>query len=93
MSNHGEEMTPEQRRHFDKYFQVAKKEMELGATGKFPDGKIHPTDKGEIRLMIGHKDDKVFLAFGVPTEWVGFGKQQALDLANTIINHVAQLTD
>lgn len=91
MSNHGEDMTPEQRRHFEKFFSEQKKEMKLGPTGKFPEGKIHPTDKGEIQLAIGHKNGKVFLSFGVPTDWVAFEKSQAIQLSETLINHANQL--
>jgi|HubBroStandDraft_4_1064222.scaffolds.fasta_scaffold510776_2 hypothetical protein len=91
MSNHGQDMTPEQRRHFEKFFESAKTDFGSGPTGKFPEGKIHPTDKGQLSMAIGHKDGKVFIHFGVPTDWIGFSKQDALNLANCIIEHAAQI--
>ena len=42
-------------------------------------------------MAIGHKDGKVFVAFGTPTEWIGLDKNSALALANCIIEHAAQL--
>jgi hypothetical protein len=87
MGHHGQDMTPEQRRHLEKFFEDCKP----GPTNKFPEGKIHQSDKGELRFGVGHKDGKVILAFGVPTDWVGMGKEQALQLANAIIDHASQL--
>jgi len=59
--------------------------MGLGATGEFPEGKLNPTDEGEIRMAIASEGDKVIIAFGKPTSWIGMGKQQALELAKSII--------
>jgi len=91
MSNHGSEMSPESRRHFQKMIGDLTSGMNLGATGDFPQGKVHPTDEGGLRMAIGHKDGKVFVAFGTPTEWIGLDKNSALALANCIIEHAAQL--
>jgi hypothetical protein len=91
MSNHGEEMSPEMRRHLDKFFQEQNKDLGLGPTGKFPAGQIHSSDKGELKLAISHKDGKVLIAFGCPTEWVGFPKTQAVLFAETILAHAKQL--
>lgn len=56
----------------------------LGATGDFPQGSLHPTDEGGVRLAIGIKDDKVVIDFGTPTSWIGFDAQQALAIADSI---------
>lgn len=87
MSNHGQFESDEQRRHFAKMFP---KELGLGPTNQFPQGKIHKSDEGELKLAIGHKDGKVFLAFGTPTEWIGFDRQQTLMLVESLLKHAAE---
>ena len=87
MSHHASEDTPENRRHLEKFMQ----DLGLGATGQHPQGKIHPTDEGEIKLAIAHQNGKVIVHFGTPVTWIGFGRGQALALAEIIIHHAAQL--
>lgn len=69
MSNHSEECLP-------KGF--------LGATGRFPQGKLTPQDEGEIQFAIGEKDGKVILDFGKATAWIGFEPEQALLIAQIL---------
>lgn len=84
-------MTPEERRHMEKMFEGLKKDLKLGPTGQFPEGKIHRSDQGQLSMAIGHKDGKVFITFGVATDWIGFTKEQALQLATTLVNHASEL--
>jgi hypothetical protein len=42
---------------------------------KYPDGKIHKTDEGELKLAIGVKEGRVIIDFGKDLSWVGFDKQ------------------
>lgn len=58
---------------------------EPGATGKFPDGKIHPLDEGEIRIRIGVVEGRVVLDFGKPITSVGFTREQALQIGQGLI--------
>lgn len=57
----------------------------LGATGNFPDGKITDDDEGEIRIGITEKDGIVIVDFCKPLSWIGFTKEQALQIAQTLI--------
>lgn len=57
----------------------------LGATGNFPDGKLTETDEGEIMVGITTVQDRIILNFGKPVKWIGFTKEQAIYLANTLI--------
>jgi hypothetical protein len=57
----------------------------LGATGRFPEGKLTPEDEGEIQIAIGHKDGKVVVDFGKPTVWIGFTPAQARDIADLLM--------
>ena len=65
--------------------------MGLGATRKFPEGKIHSTDEGEIRMAIARQNDKVVIHFGTPTAWIGMGKEQAIQLGKTIIEKAEEI--
>ncbi len=56
----------------------------LGATGKFPEGKLTKMDEGELAMAIGTHQGKVVIDFGKPTAWIGFTKEQAYELANTL---------
>ena len=49
----------------------------LGPTKRFPNGKIHHSDEGEIRMAIGHYEGNVVIDFGKPTTWIGLPPQQA----------------
>lgn len=59
--------------------------QQLGATGKFSDGKITDNDEGEIVIGITEKDGRIIMKFGKQIEWIGFTKQQALDIAVSLI--------
>lgn len=65
----------------------------LGATGKFPQGTISDDDEGQLRMAIG--TDKinglVRLEFGKPVTWAALPPQEAIDLANAILRHAAEL--
>lgn len=75
----------------DKNFNDMIKDLGLGATNKFPNGMIDEKDKGQIKMGVTVKDDKIIVAFGTPIEWVGFTRQEAEDFANTILQRARQL--
>lgn len=63
------------------------KEMKepLGATNRFPEGKLTKNDEGEIRLVIAEtKEGKVIIDFGTQVTWIGFSPEQAVALADSI---------
>lgn len=65
--------------------------MSLGATGKFPDGKLHEDDEGEITMAIGIHEGKVIIDFGKPVHWLGLPKEDALALAEMITKRANEL--
>ena len=71
------------------------KSVELGATGKFPKGKLGPNDEGEIRMGVGvdEKSNTVIVEFGTPVTWLGLPKMQALALGNHLITQANKLKD
>jgi len=62
-------------------------EATLGATGKFPQGRLDEHDEGELKMMISHDDKLVRFDFGTPTAWIAMPKPQALTFAFTILEH------
>ncbi len=62
-------------------------DVKLGATGRFPEGKLTESDEGEIAFGITHKKGKVVLSFGKPVAWIGLGPAQATELAGLIRKH------
>jgi len=83
MAHHGS--TP-----FDRNPGNLARDLGLGATNQFPQGKLTPEDEGEIRIAIGQKDGKVVVDFGKPIAWVGFDPEQAESFADTIRDHARE---
>lgn len=59
---------------------------QLGATGRYPEGKLTDNDEGEIQFALGTKDGKVVLDFGKPVAWLGLLPEQAIDIGQMMIN-------
>ena len=64
----------------------------LGATNKFPDGKLTEQDQGEIKIAIITADDKIVIEFGQPVRWIGMSPKQAIDLSHNLLKHSHKLT-
>lgn len=62
-------------------------EEKLGETGKYPRGKLHESDEGEIRFAVAADvlNKKVIINFGKPVAWMGMEKEQALALGQSLI--------
>lgn len=63
----------------------------MGSTGNFPEGKLIPSDEGEIIFGIGAKDGKVVLEFATPVVWFGMQPEQAVSLAESLLEKAAKL--
>lgn len=68
------------------------KRLKLGATGAFPQGKIHATDEGELRMAVSSNGRMIRLDFGKPTAWIGFGPDEARQFAALPMQHAARCT-
>jgi hypothetical protein len=62
-----------------------------GPTGKFPQGKLTPTDEGEIKIAIGSVDGKVVVDFGKPVAWIGFDPERARAVADALLKHANEI--
>jgi hypothetical protein len=86
---------PEALREFydEKYRSAFGGSSDFGATGRFPQGKYTPQDEGEIAFGVAADKTagKVIINFGKPTAWVGMDKEQALALAESLINKANEL--
>lgn len=92
MSHHGNGviLTPEQEKILDELKQ--KYNDNLGATGQFPEEKIRPDDRGEIKFSVGIDKGKVVLDFGgVPICWIGLTTEQARQIIIAIQNSIDKI--
>lgn len=73
------------------------RELGLGATGRFPDGKMVPEDQGEIKISVGlanrlsGKPHSVIMHFGKEVAWIGFTAAQAREIAKTLVANADEL--
>ena len=65
----------------------------LGATGKFPHGKVHATDEGGLKFAIAtdREHGVVALNFGTPVVWLALPPALAKELARALILHALEL--
>ena len=65
-------------------------EQELGATGKFPDGKLCPEDEGELALKVSCGAGIVKIDFGKKVRWIALPPADAANFAMMIVAHAQQ---
>lgn len=61
---------------------------ELGATGRYPRGKLNADDQGELRIAIGREGSSIVVDFGKEVKWIGFAPEDARAFAVTLLRHV-----
>jgi hypothetical protein len=66
---------------------------EFGATGQFPEEKLTQNDEGEIQFGVSTYKHEVIINFGTPVKWIGFNKELAHKLADSIHRHADELPD
>jgi hypothetical protein len=60
--------------------------VKLGATGKFPAGKLEPGDAGELMAALSVVDGRVRLDFGPkPVAWLAIDADDAIALGGALI--------
>jgi len=59
----------------------------IGATDRFPDGKISENDEGEIRFSIGSDMSNVHINFGKPVHSMAMSPHQARNIAAALLKH------
>lgn len=63
----------------------------FGATGKFPHGKLHPSDEGELQFGVATDGKVVLIQFGKPIAWLGLPPDKARALAKVLIEHADRI--
>lgn len=66
---------------------------ELGATGKFPQGKLNPEDQGELRFGVASDEatNRVIVNLGQPVIWFAMDPGLARELAKVLVIHADAL--
>lgn len=64
----------------------------LGATGRFPHGKLNEHDQGELRAAISSEGGMVRLDFGKPVAWLVLPPENAINLARLLLRHAGAKT-
>lgn len=61
-----------------------------GATGAFPEGKLHAGDEGELRMAVGRAPDgNVHINFGKDVSWLALPPNAAKEFAALLMRHAA----
>jgi hypothetical protein len=63
---------------------------DLGATGRYPEGKLREDDEGEITIGITVYEGKVIMDLGGDMGWVGFTPEQSRHIASTLQRRAKQ---
>jgi hypothetical protein len=86
-----QDMINKQYKNGENLFKAFAERVGLGATENFPDGKIDPSDEGEIRFAMTISDGKLIMNFGKPTVWVGLTKENVNDLVAYLQEKVKEM--
>lgn len=64
-----------------------KKPLKLGATGRFPEGKLNSDDEGELRFEVAFDplNGIVRIDFGKPVTWLGLSPETAIAFAELLL--------
>ena len=95
--HHSEGMSPEFRKLFEDQ-QASRQRFQEQVDGRarrsFSEGRIGPTDDGDLAFSVGTHPNKplVCIDFGKPVEWVAMGPQQAIELAQSLIKQARSVS-
>lgn len=68
-----------------------KEEEKLGPTGKFPEGKLHDHDKGELVTSLYTEKGKIVMDFGTKLKWVAMTPEQAIGLSGILLKKANEI--
>ncbi len=55
--------------------------------GEYPNGRLNADDSGALAVAISNKDGRVVIEFPKPVAWIGFTGDQAMEIAQILMNH------
>ena len=65
--------------------------MKPGPTGEFPEGKLDPSDEGELGIRITLLADVIHVEFGTSVRWLALGADDAESLGRTLVKMAKKL--
>ena len=85
--------TKKARRAKRKAVSQAEAAEKLGPTDQFPQGRLNPNDKGEIRMAIFPDEESrvIIMEFGVELSWIGMPPGQAREMGEALIRHANEM--
>jgi len=71
------------------------KDIRLGPTGQFPDGKAYPGDEGElsIAIAIDPVNKLIIVEFGKSVAFLGLTVKQAIEIGDALINKAKKIEE
>jgi len=57
----------------------------IGATGKYPHGKMTPNDLGGLKAALVKRGDRLVLDFGKELQWISMTKNEAMVFGGGVI--------
>jgi hypothetical protein len=72
---------------------VVKKPEKLGATGRYPLGRLSPEDEGELNIAVFLIKGNVRIEFGKPVAWMSMPAKRAKEFAELIMRHASKLEE
>lgn len=60
----------------------------LGATGRYPQGKLNEDDEGELQFGIARDGSKIVFNFGKSVHWIAMDTALAKQIAALLMKHV-----
>jgi hypothetical protein len=58
----------------------------FGATGRFPKGKLNPSDEGELQFGVTTVHSEIRIDFGKPVAWLTLPPETARQLAQVLVD-------
>lgn len=96
--HHNEGMSPELRKLFEEQQEIKARQRfqdQVNDRAKriWSDGRVGPTDDGDLAFVVGPHPDKelVVVDFGKPVEFVAMHPHQAVELAQSLIRHARDI--
>ena len=59
----------------------------VGATGRYPQGKLDESDEGELTLAVTRTGDVIRIDFGKSIEWIAMSPEDAAGFAQLLMQH------
>lgn len=65
--------------------------LQLGATGRYPQGKLGPDDEGELAYAVAVIKERVIFDFGTPIRSLGLTADDAEELGEWLLAKAAEI--